>query len=118
MPAYMNDANWAFNCTKHRLISLNLQELRFGTEWYQFVPFGTRAQHDSPYRSSIRHRETTSRGETTPEELSDRKKAASVADDTTSANIEDSIDRRIKEMHQHEYWRTSTNIEARIRILE
>jgi hypothetical protein len=99
----MNDANWAFNCTKHRLISLNLQELRFGTEWYQFVPLGTSAQHDSPYRSSIRHRRTTSRGETTPEEFSDRKEAASVAGTATNANLGGAVDWRVRGSQQHEH---------------
>jgi hypothetical protein len=116
--AYANDANQAINCQKHQSISLNLQRLLFDTERYQSVSSGTSMQHYLPYRLSIRHHGRFSRDETMLEHILDRKEVVSVTGDTTSANIEDSIDRRIKEMHQHEYWRASTNIEARIQILE
>jgi hypothetical protein len=60
----------------------------------------------------------TSRDETMLRWSPDRQEVVSVAGATGSTNIKDYVDRRIKGKHQHEYWRTSTNIEARIRILE
>jgi hypothetical protein len=37
------------------------------------------------------------------EELSDQKEVAPVAENATSTNLGDVIDRRVKEAHQHEY---------------
>jgi hypothetical protein len=53
-----------------------------------------------------------------PEELADRKEAASTVGNATGTNLEGVIDRRVNETRQHEYWRPSANIEAHIRILE
>jgi hypothetical protein len=80
-----------------------LQELRFGTDWYQIDPFGIGAQYDSPYRSLIRHRGITSRGKTMLEELPDRRETASVAGKATGTNLKGAIDQKFKEAHRHEY---------------
>jgi hypothetical protein len=80
-----------------------LQELRFGTEQYQSVTFGTSAQHGSLYRSSIRHRRATLRGKTMLEHLSDRKIMVPITGDATNTNLGDAIDQRVKETQQHEY---------------
>jgi hypothetical protein len=79
------------------------EDLKFGTEWYQFVPSDTNTQHDSPYGSLIKCHRKVSPGRAMPEELFDRKGMGSVAGDATSTNLGDSIDRGVKEMQQHKY---------------
>jgi hypothetical protein len=46
--------------------------------------------------------------------LPDRKEVVSVAGATVGTNIKGFMDRRIREAHQREYWRLSTNIDARM----
>jgi hypothetical protein len=77
--------------------------LGFSTEWYQFAPPDTSAQHDSPYGSYIECHRKTLHGGAMPEELSDQKEVASVVGDATSTNLGGSIDRGVKETQQHEY---------------
>jgi hypothetical protein len=75
---------------------LNLRDLTFGTERYQFVSPGTSGQHDSAYRLSIEHHGTTLHDETMLRQLSDRKEVVSIAGATSSTNLGASIDRRVR----------------------
>jgi hypothetical protein len=97
---------------------LNSQELGLGTKWYQSVILDIGMKCYSPYGLLIKHHRTTPRGGAMLRQSSDRQEVVPVAGATGSTNIKDFIDWRIGEEHQHEYWRPSTNIEARIRILE
>jgi hypothetical protein len=86
--------------------------LGFDTEWYQFVLFDTSAQHDSPYGSSIGRHGKIPHGKTMLGQLSDKKEVVSIADDATSMNFDEAIDRRINETQQHKFSCASTNFEA------
>jgi hypothetical protein len=77
--------------------------LGFGTEQYQFVLFDTNAQRDSPYGSSIGHHKKIPHGKAMLRRLSDRKEVIPVVGDATSTNLEEAIDRRVKETQQHKY---------------
>jgi hypothetical protein len=82
---------------------LNLQDLGFDTKRYQFILFDTSAQHDSPCGSSIERHGKIPHGKTMLEQLFDRKEVVLVAGDATNTNLEEAIDRRVKETQQHEY---------------
>jgi hypothetical protein len=76
--------------------------MRFGTEWYQSVVFGTSTQYDSLYGLLIGDHKIILRGKTMLEHLPGREIVASVVGDATSMNLEEAIDRRVKETQQHE----------------
>jgi PII-like signaling protein len=46
--------------------------------------------------------------------LPDRQEVVSVAGATVGTNIKGFMNQRIREAHQREYWRLSTNIDARM----
>jgi hypothetical protein len=77
--------------------------MKLGTDWYQISSSGNGIHHDSPDRSSIRHRRMTLHGKTTLGQLPDRREMAAVAGAANGTNLGVYVDWRVRESRQHGY---------------
>jgi hypothetical protein len=113
---YIGNTDRVSNYQKHWSITVNLWELGFGTRQYQSFLCDTSTQYDSPYWSLIRYHKMIPWREMMLEHLPDRKIVASIAGDTISTDLNEAVNRSVKELEMHDSWHDFMNIKVFERI--